>query len=614
MLQSNTDARSFKLQPAPRPKTKKRPQSCTSPPTPAAACTAFPIVDISSDTQSLRSCFDDDDAPTPRASHFASPLSPRSSMSTTSAASIRSSNSVARLLASLSVSPRKTSPAATVPVMLTSKSPTPSSPLFPRRTLMRSLSATCMNANLKSPTEPMTPSVDAEMRKRMGWRGALSARMQAETAILMSPGSPITPRRAEALHTPTQANTVPDATEGEIEPLSATLKRLGAKRRTERFASTCVPVQSPLPEEECNIKSPDTARSESWQVMTATRKIFQLPSWVRFEANHHARTRAAADNRLAAAEYSKLQLERSTTQEAGAMLPKLSHVGDVAPDSPNGELFAGFDIDLSEEKKTEPEWVVSVIRPPNMAALRTEKVEAKGSRKVLGVVRSALPGLAPQRRIKGYTAQEERDGWGGVTRSSWFRGYGKGPLVSPNPPDKQRGLKKIILQPAGKEDEWEDIDEPSHPDGGVAKSFLEMNGAPRFQPRTTARRWWFRSSSSEAKEGKDWMGDIQLDTWRTKRLPVDKVASELVTKHDSVENRPVRNRRARTAWIVAALTAVIVVAIVGNVIAAKSKPINQIGGGGSSANGMGPPTVVQPPTVLDPRQSSVAKAAQLSHT
>ncbi len=59
------------------------------------------------------------------------------------------------------------------------------------------------------------------------------------------------------------------------------------------------------------------------------------------------------------------------------MLPKVSHVGDVAPDSPNGELFAGFDVDLGAEKKQEPEWVVSVIRPPNMAALRTDKVEAK---------------------------------------------------------------------------------------------------------------------------------------------------------------------------------------------------------------------------------------------
>lgn len=611
MLQSNTDARSFKLQPAPRPKCKKRPQSCTSPPTPAAASTAFPIVDTSSDTRSLRSCFDDDDAPTPRASQFASPLSPRSSMSAASVASIRSSNSVARLLASLSVSPRlKTSPVATVPVVLTSQSPTPSSPLFPRRTLMRSLSATCMNAQLKSPTSPMTPSVDAKMRKRMGWRGALSARMQAETAILLSPGSPITPRRAEALHTPTQSSMARDATEAEIEPLSATLKRLGAKRRTERFASTCVPVQSPLQEE--MYKSPDTARSESWQVMTATRKIFQLPSWVRFEANHHARTRAAADNRAAAAGYSKLQLERSAAQEADAMLPKVSHVGDVAPDSPNGELFAGFDVDLGAEKKQKPEWVVSVIRPPNMAALRTDKVEAKGSR-VLGAVRSALPGLAPQRRIKGYISQDERDGWGGVTRSSWFRGYDKGPLVSPNPPAKQRGLKRIILQPARGEDEWEDIDEPCSAKPAPT-SFLEMNDAPRFQPRVAASRWFpFRPSVAKVKDGKDWMGDIQLDTWRTKRLAVDKVASELVTKHGSVENRPVRGRSARTAGIVAALTAVLVVAIVAIVMTAKDTPVQMMRGGGASvANGMGPPTAVQP--VLDPRQSSVAKAAHMSHT
>uniref|UniRef100_V5GLM1 Uncharacterized protein n=1 Tax=Kalmanozyma brasiliensis (strain GHG001) TaxID=1365824 RepID=V5GLM1_KALBG len=349
MLQSNTDATSFKLQPAPRPKSKKRPQN------PPPVLTLSPNASASTDgadTKSLRSCFEDEDeAITPKASSFHiflddkhdvsdsdATISSRrlrsSSTSISSATSTKSLSSVNRLLSALSpTTPTRrpqslTSPSATVTVMLTNKSPTPSSPLFPRRTLMRSLSSTCVN--IRSPTTPLTPSPGATLRKRMGWRGAQSAQLADETAIIMSPGSPLTPRRADALHTPTQASisSIP-----ENEPLSATLKALGAKRRTERFASTCAPLLSP---DGADVKSPN---SEKFELMTATRKIFHLPTWVRFEAKHHARTQAAEENRQAAAGFEELRKKISTESMMeyvvmrGEALPKTNWIGETRLDT-----------------------------------------------------------------------------------------------------------------------------------------------------------------------------------------------------------------------------------------------------------------------------------------
>ena len=552
--------------------------------------------------------------------------------------------------------------------MLTNKSPTPSSPLFPRRTLMRSLSSTCLNnshsnATVKSPTSPVVRSPGASLRKRMGWRGALSARMHEDTAIIMSPGSPLTPRRAEALHTPTQASIASvldpahlppyDQAEDHVEPLSATLKALGAKRRTERFASTCIPVQSPLDESADgfdvlrDVKRPLsevqlTGNQETFQLMTATRKIFHLPTWVRFEANHHARSRVVQENREAAAEFSQLQIaslrdsakaqpgQAVVKQDRGEALPKTSHLGDVAPDSPNGELFAGFDIDGPppvSHSGDDGEEVVSVVRRPTMAALRdAQGTTAKNGARVMGVLRSALPPFRPQHRIKGshparklnllssHTAanataaadeKDRRDGWGGIlTRYSWFPGHAKGPLVSPASsaaPKGVRGLKLMLLQSsraplvpkAGKpnheigDDEWEDIvDAPAANAVGAEQSFLELEDAPRFfSHRTSApvAGSWFpflRLAAPRPKPSKDGYADtLELSMWHTRPLPSsdtlvgdEVVASELITKGSrSVENRPHKKHGRRSSGSLPLRTkiglVVVTVALLGAVVA-----------------------------------------------
>ncbi|SPO28703.1 uncharacterized protein UTRI_04581 [Ustilago trichophora] len=684
VLHSNTDASSFKLQPAPRPKFKKRPQNPLpfhAPASPKASLSALnpettrvSTERSSSDSCSPRACLEsDEDVLTPKASMTKLPsrtekdsldgsmISQRgsraSTKSLTSAASIRSSNSVTRLLAamSLSTSPRRSitvvpsePPSATLTVMLTNKSPTPSSPLFPRRTLMRSLSSTCLN---KSPTSPVLRSPSAALRKRMGWRGALATRMHHETAILMSPGSPLTPRRAEALHTPTQAsiasvldstttttnnnnnnnnnNLPPYEEEDQIEPLSATLRALGAKRRTERFASTCIPVQSPILESPeafdtlHQIKSPSseaetTANQEQFELVTAERKIFHLPTWVRFEANHHARSHIAEENRKAAAEFSQLQiaslkakstaqqLERKPVVMKGEAWPKTSHLGDVAPDSPNGELFSGFDIVTPPsvcQQAEEGEYVVSVVRRPTMATLRESDGRKKNNNgaRVLDAILSALPPFRPSYRIKGSTAtvsspvkksdddKERRDGWGGVlTRSSWFPNHAKGPLVSPSSIASKKqsaksGLKRIVLQPSSLrlgakyavDDEWEDVPQASSAHAEIQpRSFLELNDAPRFfnrPPAASTSRRWFPSRNQTTPLPAQKVNPLEIhkfNTLPTKPLKDETISSDLITKssNTSIENRPhptidkmVSNKlRVTVIVITATLIAVIV--------------------------------------------------------
>lgn len=706
MLQSNTDAGSFKLQPAPRPKSKKRPQN---PPRVAAANTTT----SAADTGSVRSCFEDDDddeqaASTPKATLFNVPLlgsdqhrvaehdlvSPmvasrrhRSSTVSMSSNSSRASSSVQRLLSAMSIptSPitrrplsTASSPSATVHVMLTNKSPTPSSPLFPRRTLMRSFSSTCVGAASRSPTSPQS-SPRTTLRKRMGWRGSQSARVQDELAILMSPGSPLTPRRADALHTPTQASI--DSVlhlavdEPEMEPLSATLKALGAKRRTERYASSCVLAvpASPLPD--FDVKSPVSGVAEQFQLMTATRKIFHLPTWVRFEANHHARSKVVKENRQVVQDLAAslrpchtIDGEKSPVlvaeEQTGAVLPRTSQLGDTAPSSPNGRLLAGFEVELpatTEEEEEEEGYVVNVVRRPTMATLRGAAVDTRpctnakseaGNGGFVGAFRSALPGLRPQRRIKGMLPAiattrvdaDRRDGWGGVmTRSSWFPSQTvKGPLVSP----ARGGLKEMILRPSAAQkvlseqdegEEWEDVIEPTPRTASTTpmaeRSFLELHAEPRFNITPTIRGWFpFRTHHPAASAGRE---EIPLDTWHTRPLHPRKpstptvVASHLITKGDqSVENRPLRPKWKRwtgSQIVMLVIGAVCVAAVLANVVIlsrARGAPSSaRVEGNGTRSydplvgNVAGLKFGPSPSTSMaEASQSSiVAKAAQMSH-
>ncbi|KAJ1024368.1 hypothetical protein NDA18_004537 [Ustilago nuda] len=680
MLHSNTDASSFKLQPAPRPK--KRPQN---PPSIQRRPSGQPRLLVATGADSLHSGFDDDQelCLTPKASYSNLPLlaSPKAGgrarhdengarSSTISNHSASSTSSVSRLLAAISLplspppsTPQSSSVRETLTGMLSNKSPSPSSPLFPRNTLMSSLSSTCIS--------PTSPSGGRALRKRMGWRAALSAPKQHETAIPMSPESPLTPRRADTLHTPTQAsissilyaNHLQVDHENQSEPLSATLKALGAKRQTHPFPPNTNLL--PVNQAEQAFESPRTVKStpyfesdlessrESFQLLTAQRKIFHLPTWIRFEANHHARTQIVQNNRTAAEEFCNL-IET---------MPKTSHLGDVAPDSPNGELFAGFNINPAPDTKQE-QYVVKVVKTPTMVTLRNSAnrgpsaIRREG--RVMGAISSVLPPFCEKFRIqysppkqspttrasntisRQQAVKERRDGWGGVlTRTSWFPSYRKGPLVSPLSFANKSGLKSFSLQPhpsdlpqEEQEGEWQDIQpNPSHRQCEMESSFLELNHAPSFlnpppsQTRGRGRGWsCFRSSphpspSPCSKNGLT--GMMELNTWQMRRLPPaheETMASKLITKGTkSIENRPIQKTKTISMKIKIALstiTATLIAAIIINVIVlshstSASKPRK------ANIDPMTNAGLAYIPTTttnrsMSARESSITKAAQLS--
>lgn len=657
MLQSNTGSTSFKLQPAPRPRCKKRVRD--------APATLTEDATGCSEIHTFRSCFEDDQDDneqmlTPKASDLnasllqhevagtiRSPSRHSRSSTTSNACSWRTTSSVARLLSAISlpISPVDKhsasctrSPSATVHFVLSNKSPTPSSPLFPRRTLMRSVSSTCVGATLLSPASPRSPS--GALRKRMGWRGMSAAKVQDELAISMSPASPLTPRRAEALHTPTQASIdavlapgADDKLDQEfLEPLSATLKALGAKRRTERFASSCVldvaASRGPVPVELARKCAPEsgadsnTGITEPFQLMTATRNIFHLPTWVRFQTNHHARCDLVRDNRRAVTEYSILdRIARTSTpecdQQVVAVLPKTSHLGDTQPASPNGHLLTGFEPDtvtpdtlpsaplaVHNAKHRASQYITSVVQTPSMAKFREMEVPTHEHTKsksgatsnggFVGAFRSVLPALRTARRKKASAVQEDRDrnrrdGWGGiVTRCSWFPSQTiKGPLASPTKSDAH--LKTMLLLPRGEkrwstEEEWEDLVESSSCASATAsareRSFLELHDEPRFRVGRRLQSWLaFRTHTP--------LRDDQMQSWYTGPLSLsttasasasasasatraEVVASELITKRSgSVENRPLstpKSTSTRSRIAVVVIVAICLSAVVANLV------------------------------------------------
>lgn len=511
------------------------------------------------------------------------------------------------------------------------------------------------------------------------------------------------------LHTPTQTCTAPvlntdqlapHNADEQVEPLSATLRALGAKRHTERFASTCIPLQSPSEtdaffDELGRVKSPNSeaefgANHDDFELMTATRKIFHLPTWVRFEANHHRRARIADENRKAAAESSELEIvsrnsctvlevegESVTPSKA---LPKLSHLGDVAPDSPNGELLAGFEIESPTDMARkvggeEGEWVVSVLRRPNMAALRQRDTVEGGSklggggRKVLGAIRCAWPSTNPWHRIKAshptnahplcqpevattgsWDEKERRDGWGGVlTRTSWFPSHTKGPLVSPPPPSRGKrgkGLKALLLPSSAhstppikptrsneSDEEWEDIDACSilH-NSSEPRPFLEQHDKPHFFHREPAIKGWFRC----ATKTNDKKAETTLNTWQTRPLQrsnTDRVVSSKVINRGtkSIENQPIRTCKRQTLTLgvriaIIAVTAILVVASVAYAVTRSHthSAAHSLQHSGTANAGLPPlnnsspsPTIALPPFTAgkgsaEARESSVAKAADMS--
>lgn len=475
----------------------------------------------------------------------------------------------------------------------------------------------------------------------------------------------------------------------EAEPLSATLKALGAKRRTLRFgASAVVPVNDDETDDQVDALRGDDVKSacsepawtpnlqhEEFELVTATRTIFHLPTWVRFEANHHARMRVAHDNRQAALEYA--QLRKATVpqvpQQGKVALPKMSQLGDAAPSSPNGELLAGFDLDApsppqpqeaeqdNDEVRSEAAYKVSVVRRPTLAAMREMDARSEGKRNLVEKVRSAWPPFRPQRRIKAQyeyprkalllarspcttnnnnentaVEQDRRDGWGGVlTRTSWFPSQGKGPLVSPGASASKRGLQTMLLQPSTRaktsmeSDEWEDVGEPSGEAGAEERSFLEMHDTPRFlnRPPVQRRRWLpslFTARRPHGDDSSSWQS-VPLKRMRSASVPVSpasqEVASQLISKGTkSVENRPLQTHASkRTRAAVVAITLLLVFAVVANIVIiarAHDAPRQQHRSGNATVNGAIDPLVGRLGSITvsseQARQSTIAKAAQLS--
>ena len=402
--------------------------------------------------------------------------------------------------------------------------------------------------------------------------------MYEETCLPISPGSPLTPRRAQDLHTPTQ----PD----EALPLSATLKALGAKRRTQKFTA------SPVPEEFAD-----------FQVLTAKREIFHLPTWVRFEANHHSTTTPPQQRRKAILDAAHLDAT------AARAAPKTSYLGDTAPNSPNGELFAGFDAPAPPPVPEEQQGtcVVKVLRRPTMASMR-KMDRGKVTWKAAGGWKGRRAKLeSPSEVVLG---SPKRDGWGGITRTSWFPTYTSGPLASPTPSKPETGLKELLLQPVKSretQDEWEDMPAPLNRES-EQRSFLDLHSAPRFfhKPASPRRRRWFPTLLPRFSITPQSGQSIPLHPLNPPKPTNNPVSSHLISKTDSIENRPLTPSSRRTRIVKLAITVVLVSALVANVVVISRA--RAVGKGQSERTS----TAFDPLVGNLPVNTAVARAAQSS--
>ncbi|SPO35942.1 uncharacterized protein PSFLO_01413 [Pseudozyma flocculosa] len=333
----------------------------------------------------------------------------------------------------------------------------------------------------------------------VGRRGQERLKRQRESTILtLPPMSPLTPRRAETLHTPTRVRadavraqqvnghlaveTPAPASRAAAEagddiertPLSATLKEIGAKRATFFYTP------------------PEAVEAD-----------YNVPAWAsRFQANHHRR-HVLEDNKKAIEAFRPLQLVDSSAtsvapaliatdattdtdvettvkredfgaEVAGLSLPQLTVAGDIMPFSPNGDLLSGDPSALLPRSRLgQQEQAASAVAIRTLATPRDRqhgapaKVQSTGrglflrpdgghgSNRVSHLV-DAIKTLKPSPR-KGWNLsipyrrhtteaearsasntgaiEERRDGWGGIlTRCSWFSSDVKGPLISPCPP------------------------------------------------------------------------------------------------------------------------------------------------------------------------------------
>lgn len=274
------------------------------------------------------------------------------------------------------------------------------------------------------------------------------------TILLLSPRTPLTPRRSAAPHTPSRmrldgVNTrliVPSGSH-DSEPLSATLKRLGAARKS-------VQVQ----EEDCSADSTNTKSGLSTAPTTNQGLEAKLDNHMRAkearEANHAALQHAeglfsSRCNKISIYPESRPRMEPSLKVCSGPAYTRIEsttragqHRSMRATVSHISAVLAGYVFSNLHKLKEPNESDDSESERAALTAMTEDNLHRPDP-------------AAPKQRA---------DGWGGMRpRSSWFPNLRVGPLISPPPTASSRHLRALQLQSlprCNNEDEaWIDQDE-----------------------------------------------------------------------------------------------------------------------------------------------------------
>ena len=274
------------------------------------------------------------------------------------------------------------------------------------------------------------------------------------TILLLSPRTPLTPRRSAAPHTPSRprldvVNTrliVPSGNH-DSEPLSATLKRLGAARKsvqvqdedrsadstnTKSGLSTAPTTNEGLEARLDNFMRAKEARKANHAALQLAEGLFSSRR-SKNSIYYDARPRMEPSLKVCSGPaYTRIE----STTRAGqhrSMRATVSHISAVLAGYVFGNLHKPKEPNESDDSESES---VALTATTEDILHRPEPV-------------------APKQRA---------DGWGGMRpRSSWFPNLRAGPLISPPPTASSRHLRALQLQSfprCNNEDEaWVDQDE-----------------------------------------------------------------------------------------------------------------------------------------------------------
>lgn len=280
----------------------------------------------------------------------------------------------------------------------------------------------------------------ATARRRVSLKSPLTAQGKMvsdarHTILQLSPMTPITPRTMSSLHTPCdlQFDMINSQLElplckNDSEPLSATLKRIGASRKSMQVKEVeediLEPVytqaalsgwESSLMERLEEQKKGEEARKANQEALQQARGLFLFSREVEEDKD------ADFVRKQPPLWLDKVPFEKSAGGDNG-------HTGNSNTIRSTLETFANM-----------------------FKRIRKEEHEH---------IRLAISGIPDA------TLHLKGDGWGGVrTRSSWFAEYPLGPLASPTSTSSKPLLRSLQLQPilsksnTKEEDVWIDIDE-----------------------------------------------------------------------------------------------------------------------------------------------------------